>query len=298
MQIGNNNAEIELIVSNNNSSDGTKVIVDKYTIMGMKLNYTENESNIGADKNIVQCYNLATGKYLLVLGDDDVLLEGSIDKILNILKGGEYGVVYLNVYGFKTDYILERPPSKNSGVTVYCEIDEFINRVNYMFTLLSANIVNKSLIVGHIDPMEFSGTSLLQLNWVFSAMFKATKNIYVEDLMVASKSENSGGYHLCQVFGVNINKIFDVFVKKGINRKYFKIINRKLVFAFFPHFFRINKKDPMAYSFEQEKYFKVLFPLFKGYAFFWLATVPSILLPPKLSVTWQKALNRAFSYGK
>jgi abequosyltransferase len=291
-QIGNDCSEVEVIVSNNHSDDDTADVVNKYRKAGMGINYLENRSNMGADLNIAQCYNVSKGKYLLVLGDDDVLLNGSIDKILDLLRSDDYGLVFLSSYSFKDDYLLEQPASGNSGIVIYEDLEQFVEQVNYMVTFLSANIVNKSKLSVQINPMQFAGTNLLQLEWILPAMFNSAKNVCINDYMVAAKRENSGGYQLCQVFGVNLNRIFDSFANKGINQKYFRIINRRLLRTFFPHFIRALKALSNSSSFKKKKYFRTLFPVFGLYLFFWLITVPAIFLSPNLSKLWQKICEK------
>jgi abequosyltransferase len=287
VQIGKGRAGLELIVSNNNSDDNTTDVIKRYAESGLLFRYVENSTNIGADRNIAQCFSLAQGRYVLILGDDDVLLDHSIESIFELLSKEEFGLVYLSAYSFKNDYILERPDSKESGVIVYDELDKFVDQVNYMVTFLSANIVNKSLVPHDVDLLEFSGTNLLQLQWTLSALFCAKKNAYIKNYMVAAKAENTGGYRLCQVFGVNINKIFDSFIAKGINREYFRVINRKLLHNFFPVFLRAIKTQAKSHPFKEERWFGTLFPIFWKYPAFWCLTVPAILLPPRLSKIWQ-----------
>jgi len=297
-QLGEYKSIIELIVSNNNSEDETETVVSKYRSNGININYVKNFKNIGADRNFAQCFALATGKYVLILGDDDILLDGAIDRILAVLKAGEYGLIYLNSYGFNADYQLEMPRKRKTGTVIYTNQARFIERINYWITFASGNIVNKSLLDSDFNPAEFVGTNLVQLNWVLSAIFGAKENVVIEDYVVAFKSANTGGYQLCQVFGVNINRIFEAFVEKGINRKNFDVINRKLVQTFFPNLIVMQRKQSGGFNFEAEDYFKTLRQVFGRYLSFWFVTVPSIKLPVKLASLWIKLCNRILSLVK
>ena len=94
-----NPAVLEIIVSDNNSADNTESVVQTMINAGMNIIYRKNPENIGADKNFYQCYVQATGKYVLILGDDDFFIDGTIEKIITILISDEYGVVYMNSEG-------------------------------------------------------------------------------------------------------------------------------------------------------------------------------------------------------
>ena len=97
--------QVEILVSNNNSADNTDDIVNRYVSSGLAITYIRNAENIGPDRNLLQCFKRSSGKYVLVMGDDDVILDNALGKIVSILETGDYGVVFLNSYGFTNDFL-------------------------------------------------------------------------------------------------------------------------------------------------------------------------------------------------
>ena len=291
-QLNNVDLCIELIVSNNCSTDNTENIVNSYLDQGYPIKYILNSENIGGEKNVVQCFTMASGKYVLILGDDDILLDGKLKTIVEILQYDNYGVVYINSYGFKDDYLTEKPKGTPKGIIIYDDNTKFINRVNFWVTFLSGNIVNKSLVDDEINTSEFLGTNLPHLNWILSAILKAKKNIFVEEHMVAFKKANTGGYKLCQVFGVNINRIFNAFIERGFDTKNFKTINNKLLLSFFPNLILTIRKDNSKFAFGEEDYYGTLKTVFASYTLFWLIVVPSIKWPIIIAYPWFRVLNK------
>jgi len=91
---------------------------------------------------------------------------------------------------------------------------------------------------------------------------------------------------------VNINKIFEKFVERGIDRKYFDSINARLVWTFFPNLIVIQRKKGGGFDFEAEDYFDALRQVFSRYASFWLVTVPAIKLHLRLASLWTKFCSR------
>ena len=273
--------EVELLVSNNASADATDEIVRKYTSLGYEITYLKNGTNIGPDRNFEQCFRRSGGRYMLILGDDDVLLDGAVGKILDILKAGDYGIVFLNSYGFTESFTREKPVGGASGFTVYEDRLQFIKRVAYFFTFTSSNIVNRSLVEEPSDWGPFFDSNLVQLAWTFSALFNGRKHVYVAEPLVAARLYNSGGYGLCRVFGHNFNKVFDVFMRKGIDSRFFRAINRRLLSTHFPA--QITRLRNRLIRLEPEDYFQSLYPLFRGYLYFWLFTVPAIVLPARFT---------------
>jgi abequosyltransferase len=270
---------VELVVSDNCSTDSTGEVVQRYIEKGHPVIYRRNPENIGSDNNFVKCFKEALGKYVLLMGDDDILLEGSLSRILNVLERDDYGVVFLRTYGFKEDYVKERPKVFYKGFDEYSDKKVFIKRTSYFLTFISSNIVNKSILgVKNLD--KYYVANLVQLSWTFSAIFAAEKNAIINEYAVAAKLFNSGGYNLCRIFGNNTNAVFKRFVDSGFDKEYFDLINRKLLRSFFPA--NIARLKIGKLSLGTGKFFNDLFPLYKKYINFWLFTVPIIFLPEKI----------------
>jgi glycosyltransferase involved in cell wall biosynthesis len=274
-------SQIELIVSNNCSTDNTASIVNNYIAQGADIEYVCNSENIGADRNFLQCFNLAKGKYVVIFGDDDIFLEGSLAKIMAILQNGVYGLVHVNSFGFQNNYLEETPKKRSEKIFYYNDHEELLKKVNYWITFASGNIFNKSLLPHDFAPEKFNGTYLAQLYWYLSALFAAKQNVYVAEYLVAFKTSNTGGYDLCDVFGVNINKIFEHFVASGIPNKYFNSVNSKLVETFLPFLILNIRKMNSNFQFENVDFYRRLTPVYRHYLYYWLITVPIIKLPVK-----------------
>ncbi len=283
---------IEVIVSNNNSTDQTEVVINEIIASGIPITHLRNSQNIGAELNVIQCYKMAKGKYVLILGDDDVLLDNSLNKILHVLKRGEYGVIFLRAFGYKTNYMTEIPGDSEEGFVVCTSHERFLEKVNYYITFLSSNIVNKSLLADSIDPSLFVGTNLPQLSWILPAVLRAHTNAYSKEYLIAGKASNTGGYQLCQVFAVNINRIFKFLVMKGAEMRYFKVINRALLRRFFPYHLLLLRTQSEGSPFVEEDKFRVLCRVFGMYPSFWLVTVPAIKFPLWAATYWNKYVLR------
>ena len=102
---------VELIVSDNASPDETPKIIEDYTRQGMKFQYTRNIINVGPDANILQCYEMAQGEYVWIVGDDDVIVPGGLDWVLSVLEKRKYDLIYVSSYGFRDKYF---PPTNRA----------------------------------------------------------------------------------------------------------------------------------------------------------------------------------------
>lgn len=283
--------DVELIVSDNASTDGTPQVVNKYRDLGVSLTYLRNSDNVGADANISQCFKKASGKYVLILADDDVLVDGAMDIILDILEKGDYGVVHLKSYPFVHDFRSEGRPSRGiSGFTVYDDKEQFIKKVHIMLTFISGNIVNKTIVDEDLDIDSFLTTNLVQMSWTLSALVNAACNLYINDACIAAKAENTGGYKLCKVFGVNLRMILSRFESQGVPPNLFRGITTMLLCDFLPGYILKLRADTK--GFHAEDFWETLAPVYNSEPLFWLATMPAIKLPLPLAKVWNKMVKK------
>jgi len=85
----------EVIISDNNSSDNTKNVVEEFAKeQNFKIRYFKNEENIGAVNNIIKLVSYASNDISLMFGDDDLVVPDSLPRIFNILNDHPHCEVY------------------------------------------------------------------------------------------------------------------------------------------------------------------------------------------------------------
>ena len=78
--------QIEIIVSDNDSTDGTGEYMTELVKKAENIHYYRNTENVGPDKNFLNCFDKAVGEYVLLLGDDDFLLPMAVEHLLDTLE--------------------------------------------------------------------------------------------------------------------------------------------------------------------------------------------------------------------
>lgn len=294
-QVVSSQGRVELVVSDNCSTDGTQSIVEKYIATGAPILYICRESNIGSDRNFEECFRMASGKYFLIVGDDDVVLDGAVDRLVRFLDGNDFGVVHINSYPFKNDFIKEGPKKPRSGkAIIYSDKRRFANKVNIMLTFISGNVINKSIIGKDINIEPFAGTNLIHLSWTLAAFLGAEKNVFLDDHIIAAKTGNTGGYQLCTVFGTNMNKIFRIFEERGADPAIFRIVKRKTIEKFFPGcLLDVRRRRGV---FLQEDHFGILRTEFKGHTGLWTMAWPAAKWPLPLAKVWLKICRNMLKF--
>ena len=85
---------IEIIISDNNSTDNTKLVVEKFLDSYKNIKYFKNEKNIWSNKNILKVLWYASWKYTRLLWDDDCLTAFSLSYFLEIIEKEEFDVMF------------------------------------------------------------------------------------------------------------------------------------------------------------------------------------------------------------
>ncbi len=90
--------DVEILIQDNCSTDSTDQIVEK--IMKENPNfirYIKNQNNIGLDRNIDELVRNSRGRYVKLLGDDDLLYEDFLVYLVEVLENSKTDLV-LNAY--------------------------------------------------------------------------------------------------------------------------------------------------------------------------------------------------------
>jgi glycosyltransferase involved in cell wall biosynthesis len=206
-------AQIELLVSDNGSTDTTPAVVaeaqQRFAAAGLTLTAHCHPENIGADANFASCYRRARGQFFWLLGDDDLLTPNALAEVLPHLQNpdgspSELDLLYATSYGFRSDHIAERQSDKlQRSFHTFRSARDFAMVVNIMFTFISGIIVNKSHLeaVPHEDPEAFIGTNLVQLSWSLPLLLHHRRSVALWTRPVAARIGNAHGYSFGHVFG-------------------------------------------------------------------------------------------------
>lgn len=96
-QVAKTDGLVELIVSDNASTDSTKQIIEEAKIWG-EFTYYSNSENVGMIRNIYRLVkDFAQGQFVWVVGDDDLASPNSISTVVKVLKKCQnINYVYVN----------------------------------------------------------------------------------------------------------------------------------------------------------------------------------------------------------
>jgi FkbM family methyltransferase len=91
--------DVEILVCDNASTDHTPDVIRPYSSRP-DFSYKRNFANVGMLGNLRETAHCANGEYIWILGDDDVLLPGAIERVLDTIQSHPHvALIYLN-YSF------------------------------------------------------------------------------------------------------------------------------------------------------------------------------------------------------
>ena len=280
-QLEKKSQDIEILISDNCSTDATPKVVAEFLHKGLPIRSIRNSENIGSDRNIAQCFNEAAGRYVLILADDDLLVDDALSLILDLLKKKSYGVLSLGAYGYENDFRKEYPGGA-FRLLDFTDVGDFIVELGVFSTLISANVISRELLEG-VDAQQFCGSNLVQTHLVYRAALKAQRNGCIKQWLVACKRNNSGGYAFSQVFVDRLGDILDECLALGLQQKVVLKLEQRLLIGYYPFYIwrqRLGSGEDLTVA---RKRFQVRFA---GRWAFNLFVNPIFLLPRPLALVY------------
>lgn len=171
---------LDILVSDNNSTDDTSSLVESYASRDSRIIYNKHDNNIGAIANFLSLYKRNSNKYFMWLSDDDYL--DSIDYIEKCMAfhrlSQDYALVsgvpvyHINQefirYGRKVNLTDDDPECRS----IKCYKYNFDNGIFY-------GIYNTTRIPKVIMPNSWAGDQTFINSIAYYGKIKTLDNIYI-----------------------------------------------------------------------------------------------------------------------
>lgn len=272
---------VELFVSDNCSPDKTPQVVAAAVADGMSIRYLRNEANLGWGPNFAQSYAQAAGKFVLLLGDDDLFVDGSLKPLLARLASADYGVVVVGAYGYDDDFRAEYPGDYGEEFE-FGESNAFFEKVGLRITFTSACVINKSVIPGQsLDRYENGDLATLPL--VLRAAIAAQRNLLITRFVIAGKRQNSFNYDYAKAFVKELWSTYDDHASPGLTPRTIRSIEKTQLRTYYPFYafdFRLARRnglDSMKLHFGER---------YRTWPTYWFWVAPTLYLPRPLAIVW------------
>ncbi len=202
---------VEILVSDNVSDDGTEEMMKKEY---PQIRYSRNSENVGVDKNFLICCNLARGKFFILLGSDDIVIEGVVAKILDFLEHNpECSAVFMNHAFYQGEYTdlnnCYKKWREKFESFVTNDKKKFIEYVGKQISFMSCSILSKEKFLTIKDPTEFIGTYFIHTNLLLE-MTKSSTDVLgiIGDYCIADNVTPGGA-----TIDKDLSVVFEIFGK-------------------------------------------------------------------------------------
>lgn len=189
-QVRANPEDIELLISNNASTDNTRDVAMRYLAIHPELHYTENAVNRGMDYNFAKCFELARAQYVWIFSDDDLLLPRALERIVPLLKTQNLGIITLavNFYSCKGSIDKTLFPYEPLSYKLYHDPRKLANETHFWLTYITGIIINKQIATQCGIHYPSGESFLIQLGWIFPALFSQWPSAKIETSLILGRA--------------------------------------------------------------------------------------------------------------
>ena len=198
-QVGNDEL-VEVLVSDNCSTDDTKEVVQEFQKKYKNLRYHCNEMNVGGDANIHVALREGRGEYVIAAGDDDYLTDGMLYLVINyIYRHRDHAIIFMSN---RVDGV-EFTPYDGTGYL------DYILQLGCFMTWITCIMIKKDIYMAIPDPEKYTDTHLSQ---VYVQLEILKRNPRYSILMGTFLARGGGdhpasGYNFMEVF---VKNYFDI----------------------------------------------------------------------------------------
>lgn len=218
--------EIEVIISNNCSTDGTIEFLNGLKKKNLVIYNQEN--NLGLIGNIRFLTSKATGDFVWILGDNDLYLKGAIDKVLQTISLEpdsahifmNYGAVDGTGKHIKEKMYMGIDRVYNDGFEMFYKLSDEVDLGLLMF--ISANIYRRDIInTVNVLVDSVSETDNLALPLGYSLYAAQYKNVCISEVYVFNEATTPSSWVKQQtlVYSRDMLAMYDCVAKSMNNYK-------------------------------------------------------------------------------
>ncbi len=182
--VSQNFTDYEIIIGDDNSADNTIQIAESFNEARIKI-FKFNQ-NVGYAKNLQRCFERATGEIIFLMGQDDILAAGALQKTCDaFLLDNDIGAVTRPYFWFDKDInkpvraVLPLDKNQNKIVSIF-DSAKIFNHVMWSTGQLSGLALKREFLKTSVGDECFTAHL-----YPFLDIFKEHKIVFLKDYTVA-----------------------------------------------------------------------------------------------------------------
>jgi len=284
--------DVEIVIVDGASTDHTQEVVQRYSKTFPRIKYFRRDKCVGVDLDIAKAVELASwGDYCWLMSDDDVLEDGAIVYVLEMLNRNP-GLSGITINYSNYDKTMKFPvhtlPSSSGGVLnsdrLFYDCKECFSLIGLQISFISTQIVKQKLwqqIAGEYDLKPYIDEWLM--SYIIGRMIqKEPRWLYIHRKCVRQRVNNDSFVERVGVYNRQIiahvtysQTIAGLF---GKNSDVYKNIFRALASDRLPRTFAVIKSRGISFNLQ----FKLLIlytKIYWRYVAYWTKVIPLFFVP-------------------
>lgn len=181
--------ELEIVISDNASTDNTADVVADYGKRFNRIVYFKQDTNKGFDRNFDRAVQIARGRYCWLMADDDLLKPGAVDTVMAALSQNP-SVVIVNVEAKNCDLtkVLQRRWLDMRADRVYTpeQMDNLLVDAGVVLKYVGCVIIERALWLER-ERQPYYDSWFIWLGVIFQARLPANAMVIAEPLVTYRK---------------------------------------------------------------------------------------------------------------
>lgn len=151
-----------------------------------------NQNNLGIDANIDQCISHPNTRFVWVIGEDDLVADGSIDLILKRLESVNPNYLFVNYQYISNDYKRKLEVALPEMPDGMCSAGAFFEKNGWATGFLGANIVNRKN--WDLRNEDYLGTYFNHVGKIFSALDPRDEILVIKEPLIFNRAESLNSF--------------------------------------------------------------------------------------------------------
>lgn len=224
-QIDKNNENLlEIVISDNCSSDDTREVVTNLAANYQWINYKRTQENIGGDLNIENAIKYALGDLILLHNDNFPFINGSINYILQLIE------VYRESQNKKPLLVFTNKNESNPFIQIN-GLNDYVKHVSYLSGWVSSFSIWKSDYEEILDFSNYASKHLVTSDVMLRLFASGRQGLCINtQLFYGEDVGPKGGYNLARVFGKNYLELLQRYRDNDILSKEIYCLEKRKVY--------------------------------------------------------------------
>ncbi|MEO0454857.1 MAG: glycosyltransferase family A protein [Verrucomicrobiota bacterium] len=293
---------VEIVVSDNSSTDDTSQVASSFKDQFARFYYFKHKENVGMDGNFLGLAEVSSGHFLWTLCDDDLIFSGALNRVLQILRV-ELDLDFLQLnYSLYDSKIIEC--KKESGIqlqtnTVWSNSEEAMTFLMNECLRASCLVMKREKLLGswlYDKKEEFDGSLCSPLALALAAM-QGGKAMCCARPVVKYRGDNQPWIEIWPLIAaVYVPKTYRSVMKLGgcSRRVYHLALDQMSVHlhSLIIHL-KLSEHPKVCIRFKQSE----VFDLYKSRPWFWWR-VSWVLMTPAWVLRLLRSLRRSYYSAK